>query len=248
MPAALAQRRALCDTGSHWSQAMPCFGCNSWVDVDNGDGCCWRLLPETAASWWVFFCRACRRRLRFEVVRSITGERVQLPHLSNRLSNRFYENTTVEWVLEQVGQHLHWPTSHLTLGAGETTVRYIHRISEIPNTKIIDLAMASGYTVDLTATQAHDARPFTLQLTKLPPPDNFSGRGLCLCNFGGCCRACNAPNNTPCWGCGNNGCCRTGDCGELCCLGVIQRSSRRPFVCPLVGCVPCWIDDGPPEG
>ena len=77
-------------------------------------------------------------------------------------------------------------------------------------------------------------------------PDNFKApelRGFCLCNFGQCCVRCAVPSSYVCWGCGNNGCCRTGDCGHQCCedidentcpVGIDQNTCRR------VGCRPEW--------
>ncbi len=75
-------------------------------------------------------------------------------------------------------------------------------------------------------------------------PDNFQApdaQGYCLCNFGGCCRLCLVPGDGPCWGCGNNGCCRCVECGCSCCESPegIHLLERR---CPIVGCRPEWAD------
>ena len=75
-------------------------------------------------------------------------------------------------------------------------------------------------------------------------PKNFQAadaQGYCLCNFGGCCRLCNVPSGQICWGCGNNGGCRSESCGHSCCK--LPRSIDPERRCPLMGCRPEWADD-----
>ena len=81
-------------------------------------------------------------------------------------------------------------------------------------------------------------------------PENFQdpeAAGLCLCNFGGCCRLCYAPGAGRCPGCGNNGCCRCNNCGCSCCDAVEKGLNREilpagfpRLLCPVYGCREDW--------
>ena len=176
-------------------------------------------------------------RLRFQVIHSVTGAFLELPHVSTRI----YDNTTLEWLLPYVARSLSWPISHVRLTAGGTTVKYILRIAHRTMTRIVDLNLS----------ETSEARPFVIQATLLPPPEDFLPadaeaddarliRGLCLCDFRGCCRLCKKPGlprRCVCSGCGNNGCCRSRNCGHTCCgEGIAERDLRSR--CPFQECAP----------
>ena len=108
------------------------------------------------------------------------------------------------------------------------------------------LEMPPPSTLPSSTLRARTRTPNRIQATRLPPPEDFTNAiGKCLCDFGGCCRACNVPGSQLCWGCGNNGCCRTGNCGHTCCRAVVHRRAQGA-VCPLSGCVPSWVSDEAP--
>ncbi len=176
----------------------------------------------------------------YRVQCSVSGREIRLFNEFNStrpLRTTIRQSTTVEEILLHVSRCLPWPPTYIVLRAGDMYVRYYHRIVEQTRTRILDL--------DMTGTS--ESQPFIIQVTLLPPPEDFSNSYAgCLCNFGGCCRACNVPGSQVCWGCGNTGCCRCGNCGHTCCEGIVQRRAQGA-VCPLSGCVPSWVSDERPD-
>ena len=169
--------------------------------------------------------------MRFNVINAINGEEVVL---DSWYSTRIDDNLTLEWLLPIVAEKLEWPVSHTLLliddeGTGERiTVGYIHRIRDRTCTRLIDFC-------------SRDTECKNVFVMKLPPPDNF-GPGSCICDFGGCCCECMVPGPYICMSCGNNGCCRCGDCGHKCCeerrAGTQCQGTIR--TCAMIGCRPSW--------
>ena len=139
------------------------------------------------------------------------------------LTARVYDDTTVESLLPLVADKLSWPISHVQLVIGHTVVRRRHRIADRTRTLLKDFASANAeYPV--------------VQAIKRPYPEFFPS-GLCICDFGGCCCECTVPGFYVCKGCGNNGCCRCGNCGHICCEKQLTGFEER---CRMVGCIPDW--------
>jgi hypothetical protein len=174
-----------------------------------------------------------QRQRRFEVRCSRTGDCINMDPYSTRID----DNTTLEWILPQVAQELSCPIDYVELTAGTTCVRYVHRLKERTHTLMMDLNAFED--------------PLIIEAARLPRPQSFEDGGACLCAFGGCCCYCMAPGAYVCSGCGNNCCCRSGNCGHQCCehaekhgLGIFSLPAgfqqHQPFTawCPKVGCRP----------
>ena len=145
-----------------------------------------------------------------------------------RLSTRIYPETTVEWLLPYVAEGLQWPISHVQLTVGTTIVKYVHRIKERSMTPLVNFL--------------DEKQLLVIHATRLRRPRRM-GDGLCLCDFGGCCVLCRVPGKRVCKGCGNNGCCRSGNCGHQCCERHVKRPRLADTHCPFKGCAPAWAHD-----
>ena len=143
-------------------------------------------------------------------------------------------STTIKEVFLVCCETLQWPREWMMLSIGENTYQWSEQ--QHLDSLVMTLTPSSG------SQQLCDVSYDFTYLRRVP--DNFQApeaQGLCLCDFGGCCRLCFVPNNVPCWGCGNNGCCRCVGCGCSCCeSGEGIDPERR---CPLMGCRPWWADD-----
>ncbi len=166
---------------------------------------------------------------RFQVINSLTGERIEVP---TSVDTRIHTVTTLERILPYVAESLRWPVSHVSLSAGGTTVKYIHRIKHRTVTRITELEMF----------QTSESQTFVIQATALQRPRTFTNEDeiiYCLCDFGGCCRRCRVPGARSCRGCGNNTCCRSQNCGHQCCEeGSVVNGEEH---CPFSGCQPAWM-------
>ena len=160
------------------------------------------------------------RPYRLKVINAETGRAIE-----GRWCNKIYENTSVEWLLRLVAEELDWPPRYVELTIGQTIVGLARRGSE--RTLLKDYVSFNEEHV-------------LLQAIKCPRPEFFDDQGLCMCNFGGCCRDCMVPARFVCTGCGNNGCCQAGNCGHQCCE---ERKARSEVRCPLAGCRPWWAQE-----
>ena len=159
---------------------------------------------------------------RFEV-RDVKGEVIRMSSCSSRI----YHNTTLEWILPYVAEQLSWPSEYVILISEGATVAHVHEIRDRTQTFMSDLDPASPL--------------LTIYAWKLRRPELFDfNHRLCLCDFGGCCRRCAVPGRSPCRGCGNNGCCRTGDCGHVCCKRNYSDGIQYSDWCRFKGCRPWW--------
>ena len=127
-----------------------------------------------------------------------------------------------------------WPVEWIRLAIGDQTFSWPHRLFNHWGSDILlDQAL-------MTFRQANTG--IIAQVSYGAPRDyqDPEARGLCLCNFGGCCKRCNVPTQHEiCSGCGNNGCCRCNDCGCHCCTdGPNGFQPKR--LCPFSGCKPLW--------
>jgi hypothetical protein len=162
---------------------------------------------------------------RVNFVRAFSSRVVVLPHVSTRVR----ENTSLEWFLPYVAEAVEWPIDHIALHTLGVTVRYVHRFRDRTATLLEDLASTAG----------HQDRIIPVVVELLPPPLIYNGVGHCVCDFWGCCCLCSVPSASICEGCGNNGCCRAGDCGHPCCEGGAGLGDVR-LLCERQGCRPWW--------
>jgi len=155
----------------------------------------------------------------------LTGQEIVLPR---RISTRVSRVTTLEWFLPYVAAAVEWPVTHIALHSLGKTVQHVQRTHERTWTLLEELANNARYHGEVI--------PIAVLL--LPPPLLYND-GSCICDFGGCCRLCFVPSNTGCSGCGNNGCCRSGNCGHPCCKKMVglQDVLHR---CDRQGCRPWW--------
>ena len=145
-----------------------------------------------------------------------------------------YPHMTIADLFDACGHALKWPQKFMTLMIGEDGMTIFGYHSEQPYRDewfLLNFFSASLEEIKITIF--------------LHMPTNIRGgeaKGFCLCYFGGCCKRCYVPSNEICWGCGNNGCCRSKNCGCECCMAEggrnIQIASMR--VCPILGCRPWW--------
>jgi hypothetical protein len=168
---------------------------------------------------------------RIRLVRAFSSTEVKLPHVSTRV----HEHTPLEWFLPYVAKAVEWPVDYIALHAFGATARQRHKSRGWPATLLHDLAGAAG----------HQGRIITVAVELLPPPAVYSGPAGCICDFGGCCRLCFVPSTGGCVGCGNNGCCRSGDCGHPCCESLVDGwppggTDGRDRRCDRLGCRPWW--------
>ena len=117
--------------------------------------------------------------------------------------------------------------------------------------------------LDLAERHGQDPRePIHVMVELLPPPPSYT-EGLCVCDFGGCCRRCRVPSDFVCEGCGNRGECRSGECGHECCRlmwfvcedrteagdvllqagDVLSEAGDGLSFCAIQGCQPRWASD-----
>ena len=159
-------------------------------------------------------------RIRFVLV---GGGRIHLEQYCTRVD----ELSTLEEFLRPVAQALDWRVSHISLTLNHVTVAYTARISQRTRTNILSLVSDRDDSLE----------PVTVTVYKFPPPTDFRDYAGCMCDFGGCCCNCSVQSSTECWGCGNNGCCRSGNCGHPCCEIAEVRPNQG---CPISGCKPWW--------
>ena len=176
-------------------------------------------------------------RPRLRVYKAMDGEELHMFDTSYFFPRPFKHvspSTTIKEVFLVCCETLQWPREWMMLSIGENTYQWSEQ--QHLDSLVMTLTPSSG------SQQLCDVSYDFTYLRRVP--DNFQApeaQGLCLCDFGGCCRLCFVPNNVPCWGCGNNGCCRCVGCGCSCCeSGEGIDPERR---CPLMGCRPRWADD-----
>ena len=136
------------------------------------------------------------------------------------------------WICEACCQALAWPREFMTVTVNDESFNFprLRRQQEHLHRRLLDIVETSQREIVVT---------YYLRM-----PSNFRdpiANGYCLCAFGGCCKLCIYPSSEVCGGCGNNGCCRTDNCGDECCEGEeITEPERR---CPFLGCKPEWAVD-----
>ena len=170
-------------------------------------------------------------RPRFQVVNACTGATIPM----GQNSTRVYENTTLEYILllNPIAHNLQWPVSHIALIVGQVVVKYIHRIARRSKTYILPLMAAKTQLITIQAYRLPRATSFSRIQDVDADDNNFSE---CLCVFGVCCRKCQVAGSSICSGCGNNGCCRSQNCGHDCCTTDIDVLPIKLDGCPFSGC------------
>ena len=161
--------------------------------------------------------------------------------LSNTIGRPFviYSDSLVEDLIEPCSAHLDWPTTHLQLAvAGHTFTQPLQRRGQT----------RTQFCAILKPKEL--MQPVVVTVIKQLPPEDFSApnaQSLCICHFGGCCKLCRCPGGGICPGCGNNGCCRSNNCGCDCCKSsvTIADLERKPMAlfCPYKGCRQRVFDD-----
>ena len=159
--------------------------------------------------------------LRFSL--ALSGVPIDLPHVSKRV----YTYTDLEWFLRDVARAVGRPQAYIRLHAFGKCVQ--DQPLNGTRTLLHALAVEHKHPEDV---------PIDILVELLPAPCTYTGT-LCLCDFGGCCCLCRVPSNTVCEGCGNNGCCRCGNCGHKCCVGFAGTTAVLPS-CAIQGCQPHW--------
>ena len=144
-------------------------------------------------------------RVRFR--NAMTGHELLLPP---RICTKVRDHVTVEWYFDYVAEVLERPSQFirlvvLGLDGDSRVVTYTKLLSERSHTLLTSLQ------------QDTEAVIWVGVLLDAAPSDYTQAacQGLCICNFGGCCRRCSVPDSKAC--CGSNACCHAGKCGHKCC-------------------------------
>jgi len=175
-------------------------------------------------------------RVRF--IHASSGAEINIDDWSWTTKIRY--ESTVEEYFDAMHKTLRWPRGFFhflvkTRAGEDVIVKDIHRIRDRTRTMMRDLQQELDENV-------------TVRVVLLQPPDVYDA-GLCACCFGSCCLLCNTPKDRPCDGCGNTGCCRTGDCGHECCEdcheGRMETVSQFSQLCPYSGCRQSWAAEFP---
>ena len=140
-------------------------------------------------------------RVRFR--NAITGAELQL---NRHVCTKVRDNTTVEWYFRYIAELFERPRSFIRL-----------LVTGVDGDSRVITYRARSHTL-LTCLQQETDGSIWVDVLTLPAPSDYSQAacaGLCVCNFGGCCRRCSDPYSLRC--CGSNACCHTGECGHKCC-------------------------------
>ena len=124
-------------------------------------------------------------------------------------------DSEVEWYFKRIAPLLMRPAEFIrfevTDDAGDSHfIRYKRLISEQSHTLLTSLKKEVDGKVWIGA-----------KCEKAPPDYPI---GLCVCDFGGCCRLCGS--NVPRECCGTDGCCRAANCGHECCEKSYAEEAR----------------------
>ena len=168
-----------------------------------GDSLAARSRSRSAASFKV--SRKASPRVRFK--NAMTGDELLLRHY---ICTKVRDYVTVEWYFPHVAEVLERPKTFIRLVVlgldGESRV--------VKGTRLL---REQSHTLLTSLQQDTEGDIWVGVLLDAAPSDYTQAacQGLCICDFGGCCRRCSVPGSTAC--CGSNGCCRAGDCGHKCC-------------------------------
>jgi len=153
-------------------------------------------------------------------LRLVSGE-VLVESRWDRMCRRIYEDTTMGWLCEHVPSVVRWPSTRVRLVAAEQVFSHRQLIRERSKT--------------LLSSLAGNDQMLMITVIKLNVPDSLSEfPSLCLCDFVGCCidggHHCTHGLLGPgaeCQTCGQDACCRCGDCGHSCCEQAQRRTRSR---------------------
>ena len=139
-------------------------------------------------------------RVRF--YQALSGDEIFLPGICTKVR----PESEVEWYFRNIALLLRRPEEFISVAvtdvAGDShLIRYKKRKRVQSHTLLTSLKKEADGTVWM-AVMLDEA-----------PPDYRTG--LCVCDFGGCCRLCGS--NVPRECCGTDGCCRSAKCGHECC-------------------------------
>ena len=144
-------------------------------------------------------------RVRFR--NAMTGDELLLPR---HICTKVRDYVTVEWYFGHVAGVLERPTQFIRL-----VVLGLDGESRALKGAIWDWELS--HTLLTSLQQDTESVIWVGVLLDAAPSDYTQAacQGLCICNFGGCCRRCSVPDSKAC--CGSNACCHAGKCGHKCC-------------------------------
>jgi hypothetical protein len=153
-----------------------------------------------------------------------TGDELRLPE---GICTRVRKDNTAEWYFQHVAAVLDHPMYFLRF------VFVTDMDGESRSIRCRRLLSEQSHTLLTSIRQERDGEVWVSVVKDDPPSDYGQGacQGFCVCDFGGCCRLCLVPSSVICRACGNNGCCRTGNCGHECCENHEVRKKRRGGAC-----------------
>jgi hypothetical protein len=167
-----------------------------------GEGRTW---PFETNNW----VRTARSNLTFY---SLAGEPILL---SRWISTRIRIDTNLECYLRHVAEAIDWPMSHIALcpqGHPDVTVRMLPPDRPDDEEEV--------FPITLISRLFPNGGDVVVKVMKMSPPVDFCSYGGCACDFGSCCILCTAPDFGVC--CGQDACCRSGDCGHRCCAEIVK--------------------------
>ena len=197
------------------------------------------ILIESSLSGLRMIAPASRSRLR---VYALGGEELDMLDTSYAIPRPFKYvslSTRIKDVFSACCETLQWPREFMILRMGGNTYKWPRLLSEQQHLHILVTTLIPSSGSQQLSDVSYDFTCLRRVPHNFQSPDS---QGYCLCNFGGCCRLCFVPSSEVCWGCGNNGCCRSVNCGCSCCESPKGIHPERR--CPISGCIPWWADEG----
>ncbi len=132
----------------------------------------------------------------------MTGDELLL----QRVCTKVRDHVTLEWYFDYVAKVLERPSQFIRLVV----------LGLDGDSRVLTKAVRS-HTLLTSLQQDTESVIWVGVLLDAAPSDYTQAacQGLCICNFGGCCRRCSVPDSKAC--CGSNACCHAGKCGHKCC-------------------------------
>ena len=142
-------------------------------------------------------------RVRF--YKAFSGEELFLPR---QVCTKVRKESEAEWYFQWIAELVQRPQGFFRfvvtdVGGDSHVLEWKLRICERSHTPMTNLTKEDDGTVWIAVVE------------KDAPRDYADFKGLCVCDFGGCCKFCG--DDVPSRCCGTNGCCRAGNCGHECC-------------------------------
>ena len=137
--------------------------------------------------------------------KAFSGEELFLPR---QVCTKVRKESEAEWYFQWIAELVQRPQGFFRfvvtdVGGDSHVLEWKLRICERSHTPMTNLTKEDDGTVWIAVVE------------KDAPRDYADFKGLCVCDFGGCCKFCG--DDVPSRCCGTNGCCRAGNCGHECC-------------------------------